>query len=158
MKMIYRCFCLFLGALLGTGCDDRDDPVEYGPGPMPEYGVPTGHVIISGQVNDGLGDPIEGIEVSFVNAAPTTTDASGNFSINQENVYVPCAESSGSSCSIEARDVDGEDNGGDHVTVEMELDLDQTDPGAGSYDQGTWEKHDVEVSMHQLQPHDKKKP
>ena len=42
MKLIYRCLCLVLGAVLGSGCSDSTDPVEYGP--IAEYGVPTGTV------------------------------------------------------------------------------------------------------------------
>lgn len=146
MKMIYRCICMVLGAILGTGCSDINDP-EYGPLPMPEYGVPTGSVSVTGRVVTESGDPIPGVEVGFGWTGVDTTDVEGNWDISRNNSYYPCEESSEGACIVEAKDIDGEDNGGPYPLAQVELDLIQTESPSGSYDLGKWEQHNVIIEM-----------
>lgn len=145
MKLVYRCLCAVLGAILGAGCSNNlGEPVEYGP--MPEYGVPTGRVRVDGRVLDGIGAPIPGIEVALATGPADTTDADGNWAIDAQGVYIPCADG-GAACIVEATDIDGAANGGPFPAVEATLDLEQTAPGAGYLDVGTWEQHGVDIAM-----------
>lgn len=146
MKMIYRCLCAVLGAILGSGCSSNStEPVEYGP--MPEYGVPTARVRLDGRVLDPVGAPIPGIEVAFDGAGTDTTDAGGNWSLAAEGTYVPCIDSSTPACAVTATDIDGAANGGPFPAVEATLDLEQTAPGSGYLDLGTWEQHGLDITM-----------
>ena len=134
-----------LGAILGSGCSDSTDPVEYGP--MPEYGVPSGTVRVDGRVVDYQGTPIPGVEVSMAGAGADTTDAAGNWSIDQQSTFIPCAHNNTTDCLVAAKDIDGAANGGPFPSVEVVLDLTQTEPGSGNWDLGTWEQHAVEIVM-----------
>lgn len=148
MKMIYRCVCMVLGAILGTGCSsDLNDPVEYGPGPMPEYGVPTGTINITGRVINDQGAPIPGVEVSFDYAVADTTDALGNWAIDRGGVYFPCDLENENECTVQAEDIDGPANGGPYPPAETGLNLEQTEPSSGSFDLGTWEQHGIDIVM-----------
>jgi putative lipoprotein (rSAM/lipoprotein system) len=145
VKLIYRCLCMVLGTLLGTGCsDDMNDPVEYGP--MPEYGVPTGSIHVTGRVVDNQGTPIEGARVAINFADADTTGVDGSWTIEEDYAFIPCADGS-TDCTVEATDIDGPANGGPYQPTEVILDLDQTDPGSGSYDLGTWEQHGVDIVL-----------
>ncbi|RKZ19914.1 hypothetical protein DRQ50_01095 [bacterium] len=145
MRLIYRCLCLVFGAILGSGCTDSTEPVEYGP--MPEYGVPTGKVLVDGQVVDDLGVPVPGIEVSFHNTGTDTTDARGIWSIDRENAFINCVTNDQQACVLTVRDIDGADNGGPFPTADVLLNLVQTEPGSGSFDLGTWEQHGINIVM-----------
>ena len=145
MKLIYRCLCLVFGAILGSGCSDSTEPVEYGP--MPEYGVPTGTVRLDGRVIDDRGAPIPGVEVSVVGAGADTTDAGGKWSIDEDQAYIPCVSTDQNDCILQAKDIDGPDNGGPYPTAQVLLDLVQTEPGSGAFDLGTWEQHGIDVTM-----------
>jgi len=145
MKLIYRCLSLVLGAILGAGCSDTTDPVEYGP--MPEYGVPSGHLVIDGTVRNTLGQPVPGIEVAFNGAGADTTDAAGAWSIDREYAFIPCAMISEADCTVAAEDIDGPANGGPYLPNQTLLDLIQTDPGSGSWDLGTWEQHGISITL-----------
>lgn len=146
MKLIYRCLCAFLGAILGSGCSTNStEPVEYGP--VPEYGVPTGKVRLDGRVLNQVGVPIPGIEVAFADGGTDTTDSLGKWAIAAENIYIPCANHGTTACTVAASDIDGAANGGPFATVEMPLSLTQTEPGSSYYDQGTWEQHGVDIEM-----------
>ena len=148
MRLIYRWICVAIGAVLGSGCSDNPtDPVEYGPVPMPEYGVPTGTIVLDGRVLDGRGAGIPGIEVVFNGGVADTTDATGAWSIDADHVFIPCAGGHANSCEVTANDIDGPDNGGHYPSVKVVLDPDQTDPGDGGSDQGTWEQHGVDIAM-----------
>lgn len=147
MKLIYRCICMVLGAILGTGCSDMNEPAEYGPGPMPEYGVPTGVLSISGRVVDEQGDSVPGVQVSFMEGQSDTTDAQGSWDINDPNVYFPCTMDDEADCTVAARDIDGSANGGPYPAAEMDLDLVQTEPSSGSWYLGTWQQHEIEIVM-----------
>ncbi len=145
MKLIYRCLCAVLGAILGSGCSDPSEPVEYGP--APEYGVPTATVRLDGRVTDQAGEPIMGIVVTLQGAVADTTDAAGRWSIASEHVFLPCALNPGSPCTIAATDIDGPANGGPYPPTETQLDLVRTRPGSGTFDLGTWEQHGIGIVM-----------
>ena len=144
MKLIYRYLCLALGTILGTGCSDPADMVEYGP--MPEYGVPTGTVHVSGRVLDQGGTPIQGVQVSVDFALPDTTDAQGHWAIDQNSTYIPCADGQ-THCLVEAEDIDGPDNGGPFPPTSTVLNLIQTVPGSGTFNMGTWEQHGIDIVL-----------
>lgn len=146
MRLIYRCLCAVLGAILGAGCSNNStEPVEYGP--MPEYGVPTGRVRLDGRVLNQVGVPIPGVEVAFAGGRADTTDALGDWAIAEENIYIPCVSHGTTSCTVAASDIDGAANGGVFPTVEVTLSLAQTEPGSGYFDLGTWEQHGVDIEM-----------
>ncbi len=158
MKLIYRYICIALGAILGSGCSDSTspDPVEYGP--MPEYGVPSGTVHASGRVLDNEGTPVQGIQVSVEFALPDTTDAQGNWAIDQNSTYIPCSDGQ-TDCLVEAEDIDGPDNGGTYPTASVVLELEQTEPGSSTFDLGTWEQHGLDIVLpNPRKPHDKETP
>ncbi len=145
MKLIYRCLCLVLGAVLGSGCSDSTEPVEYGP--MPEYGVPSGTIRLDGRVLDHVGAPISGVEVSFLGALADTSDAAGAWSLDGQHGYIPCVDGGPTDCEVVATDIDGPANGGPFPPVTVTLDLTQTVPGNGGYDQGTWEQHNIDIVL-----------
>lgn len=155
MKLVYRCLCLVFGALLGGGCADPNDP-EYGPAPA-EYGMPSGSVHIDGRVLDGEGSAIPGVQVTFAGARPDTTDAQGNYTIEDTVSSIPCSDGQ-RPCLVRAEDIDGPANGGPYEPVEVEADLAQTAPPNGSWDLGTWEGYDVDIVLDELKPHDKDQP
>lgn len=147
MKLIYRYLCIAFGVILGTGCSDPSDPggeVEYGP--IAEYGVPTGTVHASGRVLDHLGTPIPGVQVSVDFALPDTTDAQGNWAIDENSAYIPCSDGH-DDCLVEAEDIDGPANGGPYPTTSVVLNLVQTTPGSGSWNVGTWEQHGIDIVL-----------
>jgi hypothetical protein len=113
--------------------------------PAPEYGVPTGTLVLDGRVLDELGAPIPGMEVRFEGSMPDTTDADGNWEINQDHAYIPCAFGNGVTCTVVATDIDGPDNGGPYPPAPFLLSLVQTDPGSGGMDLGTWEQHGIDI-------------
>lgn len=140
MKRIYRFLSAVLGAILGAGCSNNSaEPAEYG--------MPTGKVRLDGRVHNQMGAPIPGIEVALAGARAATTDAGGNWSIADENIYLPCVGNGATACAVAASDIDGAANGGPFPTVEVALNLAQTEPGSGHWDQGTWEQHGVDIEM-----------
>ena len=148
MKLIYRCLCAVLGAILGSGCSDSSEPVEYGP--MPEYGVPSGTVRVAGRTVDWSGAPVPGIVVGLPYqgryADVDTTDAAGRFDLEAQGA-LPCLLEGGGVCVVEANDVDGPANGGPYPAATAPLDLVQTAPGNGAWDLGTWEQHGLDILM-----------
>lgn len=140
MKLIYRCLCAVLGTLLGAGCSDNSSAPA-------EYGMPNGKVRLDGRVLDQAGTPIPGIGVAFGGARADTTDAAGNWAIADESILIPCVFAGAAACTVAASDLDGAANGGPFPTVEVTLNLTQTEPGSGNWDQGTWEQHGVDITM-----------
>ena len=85
--------------------------------------------------------------VSFAGARADTTDAAGNWSIDQASTFIPCAALGSADCVVAAEDIDGAANGGPYPPVQVVLDLTQTVPGSAGWDQGTWEQHAVDIVM-----------
>jgi len=144
MRLIYRYLCLAFGALLGTGCDRGTFEPDYG-SPQPEYGVPTGTVVVSGQVQDAEGQGLEGIEVQLTYTARDTTDVLGRFSIARQGIFLPCLAGN-EICQVQAHDIDGAANGS-YADGSADLELQQTEPGQGSWDLGTFEDTDVTIVL-----------
>ena len=143
MKLIYRYICLALGAILGAACgqdsDENNDPIA------PEYGVPTGTVTVSGVVQDAEGQGIEGIEIELTNSERDTTDVLGRFSIQGQGIFLPCLYGN-TTCQVQARDIDGAANGS-YIDASVDLDLQQTAPGQGGWDMGTFVDQNVNIVM-----------
>lgn len=148
MKLIYKCICLVLGAVLGAGCDSDTggDPVEYG--------MPHGTLRIDGHVRDEQGEPIAGVRVAYASSEPDTTDSNGAWSIEDDYAWVSCAEGDTTTCVVRATDIDGTENGEFEDTV-VPLDLEQTAPGEGWYE-GVFEQHDIDVVLPEKEPAEKK--
>ena len=136
MRLIYRCLCVVLGAILGTGCNDSESPAEYG--------MPSGTIRVDGQIVDEDGHPVPGIRVAFSGARPDTTDAAGNWSIDDSGALLACVNDPYAPCTLDVQDVDAPDNGGSFQPEQVELDLVQTQQGSG-WNQGTWEEHDIRI-------------
>jgi len=146
MKLIYRCLCTILGAVLGSGCSDSTSPEpEYAP-PQPEYGVPTATVHVTGKTVDAGGRPIPGILVTMAGAGSDTSDAAGEWAIDNDHAFIPCVEDPVTACKVVAEDIDGPDNG-IYPDMEHVLNLVQTEPGSGHLDLGTWEQQNVDIAM-----------
>lgn len=146
MKLLYRCLCAVLGAILGSGCSDNSsEPVEYGP--MPEYGVPTGRIRLAGRVLDLAAAPVPGVEVAFPGAQPDTTGADGSWSINGQYFQLPCVDDGAPACAVSATDIDGAANGGPYAPVTLAADPVQVEPGSGYFDRGAWEQSGLDITM-----------
>ena len=140
MKFIHRCWCLLLGALLPQACSDNPtDP------PAPEYGAPYATVNLDGEVVDVAGAPVRDIVVEMDGFGSATSDASGKWSLESHG-FSSCIADSQLTCGLEAKDVDGPDNGGPYPPSLVVLDLQQTQPGSG-WNLGTFEQHDVKIVM-----------
>ena len=137
MKLIYRCLCLVLGSILGSGCSDNTG--------LAEYGMPYGKLRLDGRVTDDQGTPIPGVQVHYAYSKADTTDADGKWSINDDWASVWCATSEQEDCTVGATDIDGPDNGGTYQPKEVELDLLQTEGASGDWYQGRWEQHNIEI-------------
>ena len=138
-KRILRFVSIFLGLLL-SGCDRGSDNA-----PAPEYGTPRAEYEIDGRVTDSAGNPIENIQVTFVDAdvreyTTVHSNAEGEWSIYTEEF--PC----GVNCQLEVADVDGEENGS-FESKTVTLRLQHTDSGSGSWDEGTYEQHGIEIVL-----------
>ena len=138
MKLIYRCLCVVLGAVLGAGCSDSSDPDD----PVAEYGMPHGRLVVDGRVVDPGGTPLPGIEVSFAGGGADTTGVEGNWAIDATTSLFCLDQTEG--CALDAVDVDVPDNGDIYMTVQQALSLVQTEPASGWF-QGTWEQHGLDI-------------
>ena len=135
-ERLLRHASLLLGSTLGLGCNE----------PVMEYGMPHASFELDGTaVDDQTGEPIPGIEVAF-DGHTTTTGAVGTWSLSVESAFA-C----GPDCTISARDIDGADNGGFAETT-AEFTATQTEQGDDSWDAGTWEAHEIQLSMKPEQP------
>jgi len=148
-----------VGALIGAGCTEKVTSGEGGNGGNggdggggygnngAEYGMPHAHYVVSGSVADEHGDPIEGIELTLdptsvnYSTQTTTSEVDGSWTITTQGHF--CHPD----CTIEAEDVDGVAHGGLFETAFVPITLEQTDPGSGVWDEGTWEAHDVDIAL-----------
>ena len=114
---------------------DEDFPVMYGT-PMVEFSV-------KGRVVDADSNPIPNIEVSWGNMyGKTVTAEDGTFEYRNEEIGFEMND-----VTLTFTDVDGEENGGDFETEEVQVPLTQTDPGDGNWDCGEYSATDVEVVL-----------
>ena len=107
-------FIYFLLALLGFGAGACDN--GWGD-PVPEYGCPHMTFSLKARVIDEAGKPIEGIEVQTRNGdfyMDNFSDAEGNIDLTTgmwPNINI----------DVIFTDVDGEENGGEFETLELNI-------------------------------------
>ena len=126
----------FLYALLGLLCF-----ASCGSSALDMYGTPTADFTIKGKVTDAEGNPIKDIAVSLETDSgtvmqSTTTAADGTFATNKMNDFLLF------SSIVTFTDTDGEANGGDFATYEVEVEeLPKTKvkEGDGAWYQGEYE-------------------
>ena len=108
---------------------------------------------IVGNVTDTSGVAIEHIKVTLdwndgAFSETQYTNSDGVFTAEiWENV-----EKAVRSLTVTLEDIDGEENGGDFETEEVEVELTQTDPGDGDWDCGEYSADDVVVVLDRKQP------
>lgn len=131
---------LLLGLLGFTACEEGG---KGGGGMLCEYGTPTTDFVVKGKVTDAEGKPIKGIVISskglesFVDGSSlsATTGEDGTFVTNKIKEF-------GVMGTLVFTDTDGEANGGDFATEEVELSRmpkNQTKKGDGKWYQGEYE-------------------
>lgn len=114
---------------------DEDFPAMYGT-PMVEFSV-------KGRVVDADSNPIPNIEVTWGNMyGKTVTAEDGTFEYRNEEIGFEMND-----VTLTFTDVDGEENGGDFETEEVQVSLTQTDPGDGNWDCGEYSADDVVVVL-----------
>ena len=107
-------FIYFLLALIGFGAGACDN--DWGD-PVPEYGCPHMNFSFKARVIDEAGKPIEGIEVQTRNGdfyMDNFSDAEGNIDLTTgmwPNINI----------DVIFTDVDGEENGGEFETLELNI-------------------------------------
>lgn len=146
MRTIYRALAGLVGAMLTLGgCSDGEGLMEpdYG---AAEYGVPHARYHMSGRVLDQTnGAGLEGIEVIFHGDLADTTDAEGNWSLEGVSYY------SGTTVTLNVNDIDGPLNGS-YTDRLADVELEQTAPGSGDWEQGLFEEHGVDIELAEAPP------
>lgn len=108
------------------------------------YGTPMVEFSVKGRVVDADSNPIPNIEVTWggnmYGKAVTAED--GTFEYTNEGM-----DEDMSQVVLTFTDVDGEENGGDFETEEVQVSLTQTDPGDGGWDFGDYAAEDVVVVL-----------
>ena len=130
-RRVLRKVSLVLGSALGVaGC-----PFAA------EYGMPHADFDLDGKVvESGTDTPIQGVQVDF-DGFTATTDGSGDWAISAEGAFA-C----GPPCQVMATDVDGDANGSfEEVTTDFVAE--KVTEGSGSWYEGEWEAHDIEIEM-----------
>ncbi len=114
----------------------EDFPVMYGT-PMVEFSV-------KGRVVDADSKPIPNIEVTWAGNTygKAVTAEDGTFHYKNEDIGFEMTD-----VVLTFTDVDGQENGGDFVSEEVQVPLTQTDPGDGNWDCGEYSATDVEVVL-----------
>lgn len=136
-KLLY----LLLGILGFTAC--KEGGIGGGGGMVCEYGTPTTDYIVKGKVTDSAGVPIKGIVVSskdvssFIDCSglSAVTADDGTFTTNKMREF-------GVMGTLIFTDTDGEANGGDFATLEVDLGKlpkSQTKEGDGAWNMGGYE-------------------
>lgn len=153
MRCISRAVCLVLGSILGAGCHGSVNPNPI----ATEYGMPSARYRLDGIVTaHATGQPISGIRLFlFRGARPdssvdATSGADGRWQL--DFTTFPCGDSCApfpcdGTCGLITADEDGPDNGGVFAPRTVPLELTQTAPGTGHWFQGTFEQHDISVSL-----------
>ena len=138
MRVLYRCAAVVLGAILGFGCNQSQQPVEYG--------QPYATLKLDGRVTaTGSGGPIANIRVALRDSSDVRSDADGRWSMRLD-LWSPCGAAGFQPCSLSVSDTDGPAHGGTFADVSLPLDLAQTEAGHGWYE-GTFEQHNIEIEL-----------
>ncbi|MFI3332149.1 MAG: radical SAM-associated putative lipoprotein [Rikenellaceae bacterium] len=99
------------------------------------YGTPISDFRFMGEVTDSEGNPIKGIEVKVSSASESTlTDDQGAFS-TEFKTYIDGTH------TITFTDIDGEENGGEFISQQVEVKWDDAEDvdGVDQFDLGTVE-------------------
>ena len=107
-------FIYFLLALIGFGAGACDN--DWGD-PVPEYGCPHMNFSFKARVIDEAGKPIEGIEVQTRNG----DFYMDNFSDAEGNIDLTTGMWPNTNIDVIFTDVDGEENGGEFETLELNI-------------------------------------
>ena len=114
---------LLLSALGFSACSENGDNPKKGDDILCMYGTPTTEYIVKGKVTDDAGVPIKGIVISSKDVSSfndgsglsAVTDDNGTFTTNKMKDF-------GLSGTLVFTDTDGEANGGDFATLEVNMD------------------------------------
>lgn len=107
------------------------------------YGVPIVEFSVKGRVVDADANPIPNIEISheeWYESVRTAEDGSFEFKAELTGFEME-------STTLKFTDTDGEENGGEFKTEEVDIPLVQTNPGDGNWDNGDFAAEDVEVIL-----------
>lgn len=129
MKRLYRIFTLATAIAMLSSCSKE------------QIGDPYMLFEVYGKVVDGEGNPIKGILVSSGLSDVQATNVNGSFTFYGRSVP-------SSLVVLTFEDKDGDDNGGEFVTLSKDITLNQKSPGSetGNY-KGTYFAGDVEIVL-----------
>ena len=114
----------------------------------PEYGTPVSMFSVKGRVVDANMNPIRNIEVSTKYWYETVrTEEDGSFHFTGEDVGMDP-----SLLSLQFTDTDGEENGGEFESKEVEVEMEHVETGDGGWYEGRYESEDVEIVLERKQP------
>lgn len=135
-------FIYFLLALLGVGavsCDNGWGDV------VAEYGCPHMNFSLKARVVDEAGKPIEGIEVQTKDNA----FYADNYSDAEGNIDLTASMWPNTNIDVIFTDVDGEENGGEFETLELNIadKVEQVAEGSGSWYEGAYKAELGDVTM-----------
>ena len=109
----------------------------------PEYGLPIVEFSVKGRVVDADENPIPNIEVTWGNMyGKAVTAEDGTFHYKNNDMGFEMTD-----VVLTFTDVDGEANGGDFETEDVQVPLVQTTPGDGNWDCGDYSAEDVVVVL-----------
>ena len=136
-KLLY----LLLGILGFTAC--KEGGIGGGGGMVCEYGTPTTDYIVKGKVTDSAGVPIKGIVISS-KGINSFDDGSGlsAVTVDDGSFVTNTTKEFGVGGTLVFTDTDGEANGGDFATLEVDiakLPKSQTKEGDGAWNMGGYE-------------------
>ena len=167
-RRLYQLAAMFLAPMIATGCPkddtgsgpegdtdtdtdaDTDADADADTDSDTDYGVPSIRYLLSGSVtNAATGDPVQGIELEF-QGFTTSSTKEGVWSFDAHDV-----DYCGDACTLDARDVDGDDNG---VFEDTQVALDPTQTMGHSPEEGIYEQFDIVVPMNRLDSEDTAAP
>ncbi len=159
-RRFYQIAAMVLAPLIATGCPeddsanpegdtdtdtDADTDTDTDADTDVDYGVVAIRYLLSGSVtNAATGAPVQGIELEF-QGFTTQSTKEGVWSIDAVG-----ADYCGEDCTLDARDVDGEEHGN---FEETQVDL---DPTQTTHD--VFEQFDIAVPMNRLDSEDTATP
>lgn len=109
-----------------------------------EYGMPHASYTIEGAVvESGTSNPIRGIAVTFESGSGSAGYSGADGAFRLGAISFPC----GNGCVLEAKDVDGDENGGAFLPATITLSPTQTGPGDGDWSLGAFEQKGVVVRL-----------